>query len=377
MQLLVSLTIYYTMKRIFYWSFAALVGFAACTSKPSYEVKLKLNGASGKAYLNQRQNGKWVKLDSVDLVNGEGSFKGAVVIPEVYYIEAGKKGQNLPLFVENSVITVEGLADSLWKAKVIGSKIQDEYQALGNKLENIEKEGSKLYKQSKDAKDAGNKAKADSLMDLADKAFMEVEKVQKDYVKANPASYISPFLLSQVYYDMDADVLEGYLNGFDKKLEPVQIVKTLTDRLAKLKKVAVGQIAPDFTMASTDGTPVKLSDVYSKNQYTLIDFWASWCGPCRRENPNVVAVFNSYNSKGFGVLGVSLDKDKDKWLKAISDDKLTWTHVSDLKFWQNEAAALYAVNSIPSNLLVDKTGKIIARNLREEKLKETISGLLK
>lgn len=365
------------MKRIFYWSFAALVGLAACTSKPSYEVKLKLNGASGKAYLSQRQNGKWVKLDSVDLVNGEGAFKGAVEFPEVYYIETSKKGQNLPFFIENTVITVEGLADSLWKAKVSGSKIQDEYQALGDKLENIEKEGSKYYKQSKEAKDAGNKAKADSLMDLADKAFMEVEKVQKDYIKANPASYVSPFLLSQVYYDMDADVLEGYLNGFDKKLEQVQIVKTLTDRLAKLKKVGVGQIAPDFTMASPDGTPVKLSDVYSKNQYTLIDFWASWCGPCRRENPNVVAVFNAYNSKGFGVLGVSLDKDKDKWLKAISDDKLTWTHVSDLKFWQNEAAALYAVNSIPSNLLVDKTGKIIARNLREEKLKETISGLLK
>lgn len=365
------------MKRIFYWSFAALIGFAACTSKPSYEVKLKLNGASGKAYLNQRQNGKWVKLDSVDLVNGEGSFKGTVVIPEVYYIEAGKKGQNLPLFVENSVISVEGLADSLWKAKVSGSKIQDEYQALGDKLETIEKEGSKYYKQSKEAKDAGNMAKADSLMAVAEKLFMDVEKAQKDYIKANPASYISPFLLSQVYYDMDADVLEGYLTGFDKKLEQVQIVKTLTDRLTKLKKVAVGQIAPDFTLPSTDGTPVKLSEVYSKNQYTLIDFWASWCGPCRRENPNVVAVYNTYNTKGFGVLGVSLDKDKDKWLKAIADDKLTWPHVSDLKYWQSEAAALYAVNSIPSNLLVDKTGKIIARNLREEKLKETIAELLK
>lgn len=366
-----------TMKRFYYWIFAISVVIVACTSKPSYEVKVKLTGASGKAYLNQRQSGKWVKLDSIDLVNGEGVLKGAVTTPEVYYLVVGQKGDNLPVFIENSKITIEGLADSLWKAKVSGSKIHDEYQVLKDKLEATEKEGSKYYKQSKEAKDVGNKAKADSLMALADKAFMNVENTQKDYIKANPASYISPYLLSQVYYDMDADVLESFLKSFDKKLESVQIVKTLTDRLVKLKQVAVGQITPDFTMATVDGTPVKLSDVYSKNQYTLIDFWASWCGPCRGENPNVVATFSEYKSKGFGIIGVSLDRDKAKWEKAIADDKLVWTQVSDLKGWQNEAAALYAVNSIPSNLLVDKTGKIVARNLREEKLRETVSGLLK
>lgn len=365
------------MKKIFYWLFAALIGIVACTSKPSFEVNFKLTGAIGKAYLSQRQNGKWIKLDSVDLVNGEGSLKGSVLTPEVYYLEVGKKGNVLPVFIENSVIHIEGLADSLWKAKVSGSIIQDEYETLKNKLETIEKEGSKYYKQAKEAKDAGNKAKADSLMGIAEKSFMEVEKVQKNYIKTNPSSYISPFLLSQVYYEMDADTLESYLKSFDKKLEQVQIIKTLSERLGKLRKVAIGQITPDFTMAAIDGSPIKLSDIYSKNKYTLIDFWASWCGPCRGENPNVVAVYSEYKSKGFGIIGVSLDKEKAKWEKAIADDKLDWIQVSDLKGWQNEAAGLYAVNSIPSNLLVDNTGKIIARNLREEKLKETISGLLK
>ncbi len=365
------------MKKIFYWLFAALIGIVACTSKPSFEVKFKLTGAVGKAYLSQRQNGKWIKLDSVDLVNGEGSLNGSVLIPEVYYLEIGKKGNALPVFIENSVIHIEGLADSLWKAKISGSKIQDEYETLKNKLETIEKEGSKYYKQAKEAKEAGNKAKADSLMGIAEKSFMEVEKVQKNYIKTNPSSYISPFLLSQVYYEMDTDTLESYLKSFDKKLEPVQIIKTLSERLGKLRKVAIGQITPDFTMVAVDGTPVKLSDIYSKNKYTLIDFWASWCGPCRGENPNVVAVYSEYKSKGFGIIGVSLDKEKAKWEKAIADDKLDWIQVSDLKGWQNEAAGLYAVNSIPSNLLVDKTGKIIALNLREEKLKETVAGLLK
>lgn len=354
-----------------------LLGVAACTSKPSYEVKVKLASAEGKAYLSQRVKGDWVKLDSVDLVNGEGVFKGIVKNPEIYYLGLSSKKEKLPFFVENSMISVSGYADSLMNAKVVGSKVQDELQALQNKLDVIDNKGSDFYKLSKEATNAGNKTKADSLMALADKAFLEVDNMQKDYIKANPASYISPYLLGRVYYEMEADILDSFLSGLDAKLDSVPTILTLKDRVAKLKLVAVGQIAPDFTMNDAAGNPVKLSDVYTKNEYTLIDFWASWCGPCRRENPNVVAVFNGYKSKGFGVFGVSLDSDKAKWEKAVADDQLTWSHVSDLKGWKNEAAALYSVNSIPANLLVDKTGKIIGRNLREEKLRETISGLLK
>ena len=356
---------------------ALLLGIFACTKKPAYEVNVKLSGAEGKAFLTQRIKGEWIKLDSAELKSGECQFKGEVKNPEVYNLELSNGKEKLMFFIENSSIAIQGSADSLSKATVSGSATHAEFETLQNKINELDAQGMKLYKQSKEAGKDGANNQSDSLMVLAENIFNNIDAMQKDYIKANPASYVSPYLLGRVYYDMEADVLEGYLNGFDAKLDSVPAVVTLTERVAKLKTVAIGQIAPDFTMNDAEGNPVKLSDIYSKNEYTLVDFWASWCGPCRRENPNVVAAFNNYKAKGFGVFGVSLDNDKDKWLKAIADDQLTWPHVSDLKGWKNEAAAMYAVSSIPANLLLDKTGKIIDRNLREAKLQEKMAELLK
>lgn len=363
------------MKNILLLAF--LAGFFACTQTPSFKVKVNLTGAQGKAYLSQRIKGEWIKLDSAELDKGECQFKGLVKTPDIWYLSVSNSKEKLPFFMENSSLSIVGSLDSLDIAKVSGSKVHDEYQVLQDKLNELDKQGMKLFERSKKYEKSDNKAMADSLMILAESIFTSIDDQQKEYIKAHPTSYVSPYLLSRVYYDMDADVLESYLSGFDPALDSIANVVTMKERVAKLKTVAIGQIAPDFTMNDQNGNPVKLSDIYSKNEYTLIDFWASWCGPCRRENPNVVATFNDFKEKGFSVLGVSLDADKGKWAKAISDDQLTWPHISDLKGWKNQAAALYSVNSIPANLLVDKTGKIIGRNLREEKLGETMKGLLK
>jgi peroxiredoxin len=143
------------------------------------------------------------------------------------------------------------------------------------------------------------------------------------------------------------------------------------------KKTGVGKPAIDFTQNDTLGNPVSLSSFRGK--YVLIDFWASWCGPCRKENPNLVAAYAKYNNKGFDVLGVSLDQPtgKEKWMKAIHDDKLTWTQVSDLKYWKNDVAVMYGIQAIPQNYLIDPKGIIVGKNLRGDELLDKLEEIFK
>jgi peroxiredoxin len=172
---------------------------------------------------------------------------------------------------------------------------------------------------------------------------------------------------------MEYPALNEVASVLDTSLRRSADYTVLAERLAKLERVTEGKPAVDFALADTTGTPLALSSL--RGQYVLIDFWASWCGPCRRENPNVVSVYNEYHDQGFEILGVSFDHERNKWLTAIAEDGLTWRHVSDLKGWESEAGQLYAVNSIPHTVLVDPDGKIIAKNLRGEELREKLSAI--
>ncbi len=163
---------------------------------------------------------------------------------------------------------------------------------------------------------------------------------------------------------------KSFITKFEKTTDKVSLDR-LKGQLDQAKSFVTGGEAPEIEMKTPEGEMLKLSDL--KGQVVLIDFWASWCGPCRKENPNVVKVYNKYNEAGFEILGVSLDKTKDKWLKAIAKDGLTWPHVSDLRGWQNKAAQTYGVRSIPHTVLVDREGKIIARNLRGPALERKLA----
>lgn len=349
---------------------------ASCSNTPQFKLALTIQGSAEKAFLEIKEKGKFTPVDSIQLVDGKGLITGSLELPGVYYIGFGPKSKKIMLFLENSEISVHAQLDSLDKAEIIGSELHDQYKLFQTEIDKLNEEGMAMYNNYKELVKEGQQEKADSLMKKVDAFFSSIDDKQKEYIKSNPSSVISPFLLSRIYYEMEADVLDEYLKGLDPKLATDRNVVALTERVVKLRSVTIGMPAPDFEMADQQGRPVKFSEVYKTNKFTLIDFWASWCGPCRRENPNVVAVFGNYKDKGFGVFGISLDNNKEKWLEAIEKDQLTWPHVSDLKGWANEAAVIYAVSSIPSNLLIDSEGKIIARNLREEKLREKIAELL-
>ncbi len=364
------------MKKIIYL-LVVTVFIAACTSKPHYVVKGKIKGSDTITFLLQkREAGKTITIDSAVSKKGSFTIKGGKVdYPQLIQLVAGRSRRGTSFYLENSEIIVTGSIDSLYKAKVTGSKTQDEYQSFIDSNKPLSDRYTKIYMEYQAANQTGNTARVAELDKQADSIQAQMKKLQKDFVKNNPASYVSPSLLISLSYEMEAEEIESMVNGLDTTISNLPQIKTLKERVTVMKSVAVGKKAPDFTMNDPDGKPVALSSKIG-SKLLLIDFWASWCGPCRHENPNVVKVYAEFHKKGFDVFGVSLDQKKEPWVKAIADDKLTWTHVSDLQYWNNAAAKLYAVNSIPANFLLDETGKIIGKNLRGDDLYNKVNEVL-
>jgi peroxiredoxin len=206
----------------------------------------------------------------------------------------------------------------------------------------------------------------------------ELKKKQFEFISTNKSSVATAFIgMNYLNEKMDKTVedVEKVYGLLDENVKKTYYGKKLAELSTQMKSTVVGAMAPDFSLSDVNGKMVTLSSF--KGKYTLVDFWASWCGPCRAENPNVVAAYNKFHNKGFEILAVSLDEQKDKWMQAIEKDNLTWTQVSDLKGWQSDVAAKYGVQSIPSNFILDKEGKIIAKNLRGEELENMLNQIIK
>jgi peroxiredoxin len=326
-------------------------------------------------YLQKREAGKLVSFDSA--VSKKGNFTmrgGAVKHPEMVQLVAGNTKKRTPFYLENSEIILKGNLDSLFKVKITGSKAQAENDSLIRSIKPLTESYSKLIIRSQEDNKAGgaNTLVFEKQMDSIQTAITDL---RKNFVRNNPSSYVAPPLLVNLSYEMEADEIELLVNGLDTSLIGLPEIQELKARVAVMKTVAIGQKAPDFTLNDADGKPVTLSSKFGQ-KLLLVDFWAAWCGPCRRENPNVVKVYNEFHKKGFDIFAVSLDREKEDWVKAIKDDKLSWTHVSDLQYWKSAAAKLYAVNSIPANFLLDETGTIIGKNLRGEDLYKKVSETL-
>ncbi|HNW52001.1 MAG TPA: TlpA disulfide reductase family protein [Prolixibacteraceae bacterium] len=354
--------------------FSVMLLLASCSKKEKYTISGTIaDQAPATIYLQQRIDGDWKNIDSARMENGKFEMTGKVDFPDAYYLSKSDRDKLL-LFVENCPVTVVADSTVIGNAQVTGGKEQELYNSF---KETYNKQSDALYALYYKSKGESNPELKKTMEKQVDSLDQELTKYQEKFMFDHPSSSVAVYLLTQLQYGKSAEELEKLLSKLDVSLNKTIAYKAMVKRVEALKKVAIGQKTPDFVMNDPEGKPVAISSVYSKNNYTLIDFWASWCGPCRAENPNVVAAFQKFGSKGFGVFGVSLDQDKERWLKAISDDKLTWPHVSDLKGWGNEAAKEYSVNSIPANFLVDKSGIIIGANLRGEDLMKKLEELLK
>lgn len=285
------------------------------------------------------------------------SFKGKLDKPAFKIILIDQKPPYLTLFLDNSKVKVVGTKEAFDKASVTGSQSNNDFYKLNNLLIPYQK-----Y--------FGEGGVADEQGILAARGVLE------NFIEQNKASFISPLAVIR-YMQISEEVMKAdkLFNSLAPDVRSSELGTYLASQLADAKVNAVGTVMSDFSQPDTSGKPVSLSSFRGK--YVLVDFWASWCRPCRMENPNVVANFQKYKDKNFTVLGISLDKSKPAWVEAIKADNLTWTHVSDLQFWSNSVAQQFKITSIPQNFLVGPDGKIIAKNLRGPALERKLEQLLK
>ncbi|MFD2244802.1 TlpA disulfide reductase family protein [Pontibacter ruber] len=354
---------------------AGCQGNKSASNGETYTIQGKLQNATpGKIYLFELGEQQFVARDTAEITQ-EGSFKfeGKVSEPTLYRVGLDQQNGMMLVLDKNDNIKVEADAKDLnGTVKIQGSEDSELFQQLNKLVTESRQKEQELGQKFNQAMSEGKTQEAEAIR----QEYMNMQKDLKKFLAQHPESVVSAFgTLNLINPQTDFAFADSMANLYAAKLPNSKYTTALNERLKGFRTTAVGAVAPDISLPTPDGGSVALSSLRGK--YVLIDFWASWCGPCRKENPNVVRMYNEYKDKGFEIFGVSLDQSKEKWVKAIADDKLTWPHVSDLKGWESAAAQLYGVDAIPQTILLDKEGKIIAKNLRGAELEAKLASLLK
>ena len=306
------------------------------------------------------------------VVNGAFELSGSVQEPNIYQLNLDGVQKKSILFIGNDKVRLSGNVETIQDMKVEGSNAHDDFEVFKKTFNPLFQE---LTAMGQRISRTPSMSQNDSVMG-AYRAHLDKIKSEVDrFVETRPSSPVSPFVVvvtSEI--EQDLPTIERRYAKLNQNVQSGFYGKILRQHIDEKKAGAIGSQAIEFTQADPDGKPVSLSSFRGK--YVLVDFWASWCRPCREENPNVVKAYNKFKEKNFTVLGVSLDNNRQPWLRAIKADALEWTQVSDLKGWNNEAAARYNIQAIPQNILVDPSGKIIAKNLRGPELQSRLCELL-
>ena len=327
------------MKRLVATALVALM-LASCQEAPKgYVINGEVTGRTeGKVYLKSFRNKMFFDVDTAELKEGKFTFKGEVDQPLLFGLATEDMNYPVQFFVENTNMDVR-ISNDGETITVRNSPVNTIFQ------ENAEKVFEEGY---------------------------DIDSLITKY----PASPAAAFYLYRYFtYQLPLDELKATRAKISSELAGCPYVKDLDGIIKQLENVQIGKVAPEFSLPDTAGVSVSLSDFRGK--YVLLDFWASWCPPCRAEMPNLVKAYKDYKDKGFDIIGISLDSKADAWAKGVKDLNITWTQLSDLKGWQNSGAALYGVNSIPHTVLVDKDGTIIAKNLHGQELEDKIKEVLK
>ena len=356
---------------------------AACSSQPEsgYTVNVTVTGD-----LAQLPNDTLVLTggtrkapvaDTVVLVNGKATFKGETTTPTYYTLSFNGKKAIKRIFLENAKYNVTFDASEPAKAVVEGGEIQSFISSMDAKREELYAANNidsliKVYGKLSDEE-------KQNFREVYGKCEEELEAMNNDYLAANPTSAYALYTFVSSIGDVPVAELDAKLTTFDTLAVYANndLLKDAKETAALIKSLQPGNKAPDFVQNDPDGKPVKFSDIYSKNKLTMVDFWASWCGPCRAFNPDLVKIYKKYHKKGFEIIGVSHDMDHGKWVKGIEDDKLTWPQVSDLKYWDNEVGKMYYVRYIPQNIFVDQNGVIVGRQIDKPAVDKFIEDFLK
>jgi thiol-disulfide isomerase/thioredoxin len=329
-------------------------------------------------YLYYLQMSDLKTLDSAVIHGEEFEFKGKADSSYMGVLTVDGRPYAV-LFVENGNIEIEIAGDINNQSIATGTKLNDLFKSYNENLEPIKAKIDELVKYAR----ARSQERTDEL-DLEvnekyDALSQEILQTSINFLDKNPGTILSAFiLLNSMSQGIDSELIQSHYDKLDEQVKNSAFGKFIQQAVerARITEIAVDEPFRDMTMQTPDDKEMSISDYAGKGKYVLLDFWASWCGPCRAENPKIVALYNEYKNKGFEIVGISLDDNKDAWLKGIKDDGITWPQMSDLKGWQSEATFKYRVQGIPYTVLLDKEGKVIATDLRGEALKDKIKSLI-